>query len=232
VTQNVFADIQTISAAVHFEMTTARNAIDNNIIWDVRNAEPGTPGQRGCAGSGIFDNASSNLIIAQNLIGRCDNAGIFTIVRPDRGRPAADGNLVVNNIFANCKAGIVFLSARNMADGNAYLNMPAVFQGSYEGGSELADDPDAWRRIKYSDLVSWREARGWDQASILTAAEIHFDPDTLQLTISAQAPLPRAKTLSWIDTDLLGNTTGRVRTAGPLAEMGAKRESKIEPRLP
>ena len=88
ITRNVFADVLTVGAAVHMEMTTETNQIDNNIIWDVRNAEPGTPGQRGCAGSGIFDNATDKLIIAQNLIGRCDNSGIFAIVRPDRGEAA------------------------------------------------------------------------------------------------------------------------------------------------
>ena len=66
-----------------------QNQIDNNVIWDVRNAEPGTPGQRGCAGSGIFINASDRLIIAQNLIGRCDNSGIFAITRPDRANSGA-----------------------------------------------------------------------------------------------------------------------------------------------
>ena len=66
------------------EMNTQPNQIDNNVIWNVRNAEPGTPGQRGCAGSGIFDNATDKLIIAQNLIGRCDNSGIFAITRPER----------------------------------------------------------------------------------------------------------------------------------------------------
>ena len=54
-TSNVFADMLTVGAAVHMEMNGEQNQIDNNIIWDVRNAEPGTPGQRGCAGSGIFD---------------------------------------------------------------------------------------------------------------------------------------------------------------------------------
>ena len=33
------------------------------IIWDVRNAEPGTPGQRGCAGSGIFDGFSTSITL-------------------------------------------------------------------------------------------------------------------------------------------------------------------------
>ena len=50
ITSNVFADILTVGAAVHIEMTSGQNQIDNKIVWDVRNAEPGTPGQRGCAG--------------------------------------------------------------------------------------------------------------------------------------------------------------------------------------
>lgn len=53
ITANVLADVVTVSAAVHIEVNLEQNQIDDNIIWDVRNAEPGTPGQRGCAGSGI-----------------------------------------------------------------------------------------------------------------------------------------------------------------------------------
>ena len=91
-TRNVFADVVSVSAAVHMEMTIETNQIDNNVIWNVRNAEPGTPGQRGCAGSGIFDNATDKLIVAQNLIGRCDNSGLFAITRPDRrGSGTGDG---------------------------------------------------------------------------------------------------------------------------------------------
>ncbi len=58
----------------------------NNIIWDVRNAEPGTPGQRGAGGSGIFLHASERLIVAQNLIARCDNVGVFPVLRLERQR--------------------------------------------------------------------------------------------------------------------------------------------------
>ena len=54
ITKNIFADVLTVGAAIHMEMNPGQNSIDNNIIWDVRNAEPGTPGQRGCAGIGHF----------------------------------------------------------------------------------------------------------------------------------------------------------------------------------
>ena len=87
-------------------MSLATNQIDNNIIWDVRNAEPGTPGQRGAAGSGIFLHASQNQIVAQNLIGRCDNVGVFPVLRPDReGSGNGRGHRIHNNIFAAMRQG-------------------------------------------------------------------------------------------------------------------------------
>jgi hypothetical protein len=233
ITKNVFADVLTVGAAVHMEMNTAQNSIDNNIIWDVRNAEPGTPGQRGCAGSGIFDNASDNLIIAQNLIGRCDNSGIFAIVRPDRENSGtATGNNVANNIFAKCnKSAIIFLNSNNKADGNVYVDMPKDFQGLFEGVPTADYDPDAWRHIKYRDLAAWRDAHGWDKNSLQADTQIDFDPDTLQLTISSSKPLPRVSTVNQIESDILGRTTGPSRVAGPLANPGTKGSWKTDPRL-
>ncbi len=70
------------------------------------------------------------LVIAQNLIGRCDNAGL-AIVRPDwaNGGTGTD-NTVSNNIFTRCdRAAIVFLNQQNHADGNVYAKMPANFLG-------------------------------------------------------------------------------------------------------
>jgi hypothetical protein len=221
VTQNIFADISTVSAAVHFEMTPARNMIDNNIIWDVRNAEPGTPGQRGCAGSGIFDNATSNLIVAQNLIGHCDNAGIFAIVRPDRGRPIADSNQVYNNIFVKCKTGIVFLSKNNKSDYNIYVDMAGSFQGFLIDSSDLSNLPTAWQRISYSDLARWRSAYGWDVHSLSVNARIDFDGQKLSLAIRTDTPLPRIEAVSQIESDIRGRATGSTRIAGPLAHLQA-----------
>jgi hypothetical protein len=233
ITKNVFADVLTVGAAIHMEMNPGQNSIDNNIVWDVRNAEPGTPGQRGCAGSGIFDNATDNLIIAQNLIGRCDNAGIFAIVRPDRANSGtAKGNNVANNIFAKCgKSAIVFLNSNNKADANVYVDMPKEFQGLFEGTPTPYYDPDAWRHIKYRDLAAWRDAQGWDKNSILADAQIDFDPDTLQLTISSSKPLPRAGAVNQIHSDMLGKTAGADRVAGPLVNPGAKGPQHVDPRL-
>ena len=231
ITSNVFADVLTVGAAVHIEMTPDQNQIDNNIIWDVRNAEPGTPGQRGCAGSGIFDNASDKLIIAQNLIGRCDNAGIFAIVRPDRENSGTGtSNTVANNIFASCRrSAIVFLNPKNQAEGNVYVNMPSVFQGLFEGVPSPTYDPDAWQKIRYRDLAGW-QALGWDKNSVLADMQIDFDPRTLQLKIAGGRALPRAAAVNRIQGDMLGRADGATRVAGPLADLGTRSSWQVDPR--
>jgi hypothetical protein len=233
ITKNVFADVLTVGGAIHMEMNPGRNSIDNNIVWDIRNAEPGTPGQRGCAGSGIFDNATDNLIIAQNLIGHCDNSGIFAIIRQDRANGGtASGNNVANNIFVKCgKSAIVFLNANNKADGNVYVDMPNAFQGFFEGPPAPSYDPEAWRHIKYWDLASWRSAHGWDQNSVLADAQVSFDPDTLQLSISTNKPLPQVNAVNDIKSDLLSKATRANRVAGPLADPKAKTVWQMDPRL-
>lgn len=231
ITGNVFADVVTVSGAVHFEMNPGTNSVDNNIIWGVRNAEPGTPGQRGAAGSGIFDNATSNLIVAQNLIGQCENAGVFPIVRPDRGRPVEEGVVVSNNIFAKCgKSAINFLGENNQADGNVYIGMPREFQGMFEGASTADYDASAWKHIKLHDLAGWQAIKGWDQHSVIAEAEIDFDPDTLQLSVSFARPLPPQPLVKGIGSDMFGKTARSRRVAGPLEDIGAKRAWHADPR--
>ena len=232
ITKNIFADVLTVGAAVHMEMNPGQNSIDNNIIWDVRNAEPGTPGQRGCAGSGIFDNATDKLIIAQNLIGRCDNAGIFAIIRQDRNiKITASGNNVANNIFAKCKSAINFLNTSNQADGNVYVDMPQQFQALFEGQPGSDYDPQAWTHLKFYDLAAWRGLKGWDKNSVVADAQIAFDPKTLELTISSSKPLPRMPVVDRIQSDMLGKAGGATRVAGPLADLRGKSSWQVDPRL-
>lgn len=221
ITGNIFADVLTVSAAVHMEMNREANQIDNNIIWDVRNAEPGTPGQRGCAGSGLFINATDKLIVAQNLIGACDNSGIFAITRPDRtGAGQARDNTIANNIFARCGASaIVFLDPKNTADGNVYVDMPAQYLGYYEGDAK-----------SYLDLAAWRTAHGWDRTSVEADLHVEFDPATLNLTLSSTRPLPKVASVNGIQGDLLGARTGETRVAGPLANPSARETWMVDPR--
>lgn len=221
ITRNVFADVLTVSAAVHMEMNREPIQIDDNIIWDVRNAEPGTPGQRGCAGSGIFINASDHLTIAQNLIGRCDNSGVFAIVRPDRaGSGLAQENDICNNIFTRCgKSALVFLNERNTADGNLYVSMPHGFLGFFSGQDK-----------QWLELPAWRESHGWDRNSAVADMQLDFDPDRLEVMVNSNVPFPSVRSVHHIDTDILGKVTGDTRVPGPLADPIAGRTLRVDPR--
>jgi hypothetical protein len=97
-------DVATVSAGIHMEMNRAENQIDNNIIWDIRNAEPGTLGQRSAAGSGVFLHASEKQIIAQNLIGGCDNVGVFPVLREDRDGSGRGVPKHVRTVRSSCPA--------------------------------------------------------------------------------------------------------------------------------
>lgn len=221
ITSNIFGDTVSVSAAIHMEMNRQPNQIDNNIIWDIRNAEPGTPGQRGCAGSGIFINASDHIIVAQNLIGRCDNSGIFAIVRPDRANSGlAQDNEIYNNIFTKCgKSAVVFLNQKNEADGNLYVSMPNSFLGFFTGTDK-----------QWLDLPEWREAHGWDKSSSVGDFQIDFDPDRLELTINSSQPLPKVSVFKGIQHDILGEATSGSRVPGPLAAPAEKRIWHVDPR--
>src|SRR4029078_6055374 len=110
----------------------------------------------------IFDNATDKLIVAHNLIGRCDNSGIFAITRPDRrGSGTGTGNVVCNNILAKCDtSAIVFLNPSNEADGHVYVGMPERFQGFREEDTK-----------QYVDLTAWR-ARHWDTNSVSADVQV------------------------------------------------------------
>lgn len=221
ITSNVLADVLTVSAAVHMEMNRTSNQIDNNVIWNVRNAEPGTPGQRGAAGSGIFVHANDRLTIAHNLIGCCDHAGVYPVLRPERGGAGTgQENWIYNNIFARCgKAAIVFLNRRNEADGNVYVSMPDGYLGFFEPESQ-----------RWLDLAAWREAYGWDRNGTTASMSLDFDPDPLELTLDAQG-LPSVKVFNRVDTDMFGETTGDRRAPGPLVDPDASPTRRVDPRI-
>jgi hypothetical protein len=219
ITSNVLADVVSVSAAVHMEMSLEPNQIDNNIIWDVRNAEPGTPGQRGAAGSGIFLHSSQNQIVAHNLIGRCDNVGVWPALRPDR---AGAGNgldhKIYNNLFIGCgKGGIVFVDEQNFADGNVYASLPEQFGGLLNG------DETRWL-----DLAAWRE-RGWDRNGKVLPLTVAFDPDRLTLTLDGLRAAPKLPLFNRIDTDFFGRKAGSTRLPGPFVKLPGSQQA-VDPR--
>ncbi len=220
ITANVLADVLTVSAAIHMEMNRSDIQIDNNIIWDVRNAEPGTPGQRGAAGSGIFIHACDRLIVAQNLIGHCDNAGVYPVLRPERrGSGTASQNKIYNNIFTHCgKAAIVFLNENNEADGNVYVSMADGYLGMTTAESQ-----------EWLDLQAWRESYGWDKNGASVSMPLDFDPDCLELTMDAQS-LPSVAVFDQIDTDMFGKPAEQKRIPGPFIDLDSAPTRVVDPR--
>ena len=224
ITGNVLADVLTVSAAIHIEATQQQNQIDDNIIWDVRNAEPGTPGQRGCAGSGIFIHATDHLIIAQNLIGRCENAGVYPALREDRIIGTRGGttreNEFYNNIFFGCgKAAIAFMNEHNTSDGNLYASLPGGYLRI------LTPEPQQWL-----DLPSVREFYGWEKSGTLATMDAGFDPDRLELTMTSEEAVSKVSVFNQIDNDMSGKATGETRIPGPFADPGNQPVRKIDPR--
>ncbi len=220
VTGNVFADVVSVSAAIHMEMNRAENQIDNNIIWDVRNAEPGTPGQRGAAGSGIFLHASEKQIVAQNLIGRCDNVGVYSVLRPERnGAGNGRDHQIDNNIFAGCNnGGVVFVDEQNQSDGNTYAGSPQRV-----GGLGTTD------AVRWFDFTAW-QSHGWDRHGSVSDLEVQVDPDRLELTVNHDSKFNKVPVFDHIDSDLFGNRTRSKRYPGPLSDFGRSRVISIDPR--
>ncbi len=75
ITSNVFADVVSVASAVHMEMNLQANLIDNNIVWDVRNAEPGT-----LANAGAPARASSTMPVISSPSHRTLSAAATTLV--------------------------------------------------------------------------------------------------------------------------------------------------------
>jgi hypothetical protein len=79
-------------------------------------------------------------------------------------------------------------------------------------------------------LAAWRTAHSWDSKSVSADAQVDFDPDTLTLTFSSRQPLPKVAAVHHIDVDILGQHTRDARTPGPLADLDARQEWKVDPR--
>ena len=209
ITGNVFADIpgNVNPHGIHIEGSEALNQIDNNIFSNLT--------------GGILIRDTNNVIIAYNLFLDCTEVCVDTMSgingpRPIFGHTNDVHNLLVHdNVFVTTgRSAIEFNNARNEADGNVYANPP--------GGAFFAQP---FLRVKFPEpaewhnLVSWRDAHGWDMHGTMADITAKLDPDTLQLTMTVKGdvkPLPDFKS---IDTDFFGKPAGAERVAGPFADM-------------
>jgi len=215
------------------------NLIDNNIIWNVegrydRDNIPKEPGSSGwyknseleaTNGYGIYVEGSDRLRIANNLIGKCNNAGFFAktvAFRLEFGRGGtAREHKLFNNIFYACgEAAIKFPNPHNKAEGNTYGKMPQGFL------RVLSPEPAMCLL-----LPTWQEFCGYDLNGSLNDMDITIDSSKLEMTIELKEEMKSVATDEKISSDYFGKQIQKSNIAGPIQGLKlGKNTFNIDPR--
>ena len=200
VTGNVFADIETFLAAVYVECSHDLNAIDHNVIWDVRStrAHEGPPGSTSTGGIGVFGDSGDNLVVAHNFFGRLpDNYAVsFHLNQPARligGRVGLGRrHKALNNVFCGCPRRILFARADEVeSDGN-------LFDAAGDAASLCVRFPEPQATL---NLEAWQQYYGLDPHSAQAAVEADFDPETLELSWRAEGEMPDCQVVECLHAD-------------------------------
>jgi hypothetical protein len=126
VTRNVMGDnLETLRGGIYLEASQFPNMLDNNIIWKATEGKGGgSPQMSPHGGWGITVDGSDETVIAHNLIGYTQDAGIKfrniegRIVGPRGG--TTRWNKVLANIFYHCGKAIDLSNPDNTVEGNLY----------------------------------------------------------------------------------------------------------------
>jgi hypothetical protein len=240
VTGNVIADLQeTMHGGIHLEASLERNMLDHNVIWQVSKSKggwainPPIPPQIG--GNCILTDESDDTVIAHNLLGHCQLAGVMTrtgenrIIESRRGGTARD-NLVLNNILFHCGRGIDFSHKENHADGNLYTPGDERDDGESdpEGrGLNWVKTPEQLRL----DLPAWQKYFGFDRNGAYAGMDIEVDVDALKMTWSVAGLIPEIKTDPRCARDFTGVQAGATRKPGPFLSVPATSTTiSVDPR--
>ena len=201
ITGNVFADVLTVSAAIHMEMNRNTNQIDNNVDLECpqRRAGHARP-ERMRRVRHLHQRHAISLIIAQNLIGRCDNAGVFAIVREDRtGQRHGRGEQYLQQHLRQLRQvrHRVPQPEQRGRRQRLCLHAEASFWGfSRPNRSSGSTCRRGASRTAGTRTEPWRPCRS------------DFDPDRLELTMSSSQPFPKVSVFNHIDSDMFGKVTG------------------------
>jgi len=212
VTRNTILDVlESLRGGIYLEASHDRNMLDHNIIWNTTGVERDSPtGKRLDGGWCIINDGSDEAIIANNLLGRCENAGVQTRTVESRIVEGRGGtarlNQVIDNIFFRCGKSIQFSHSENKAEGNIYAR---ARRG--DSGLNWIETPQTLRL----DLPAWQRYFGFDKAGAYTQIEIEIDTTALNMTWS------------------VSGTTAAVSSAkpGPFGRLPEKAEKiSIDPR--
>ena len=231
ITGNVLAHVygHLSFAAIHLECDHDVIMVDNNIIWDVQEAERWEweiDGYRQVEteGNAVNLRGTDGVIFAHNLVGECGYSALWPVNTPYRTVTTRGGTTrdihVYNNIIHRCgEAALHFNDPHNQAEGNLYSG----FRGSY---LRILHPIPQWL-----DLETWRRYYGWDMEGVLANAEITFDPDTLTLHMNLPAEAVPV-TARGVEADFDGQAIGTgKRYPGPFGDPSALRAGRcVDPR--
>jgi hypothetical protein len=229
VTGNVIGDlIGTVRGGIYLEASQYQNMLDNNIIWKTTRGKGGSGWNIADEGGwGIIIDGSDETIIAHNLLGECEDAGVKTRTVEGRIVESRGGtsfwNQVLNNIFYQCGKSIDFSHKENTAEGNIY-----------EKNRRNRDLGLNWLHTHEGlrvDLPAWQKYFGFDKQGAVADMNISVDLDALTMSWSAKDKLPQIETGKHFQHDLLGQTVGKRRCAGPINQLPEEaRTIRIDPR--
>jgi len=237
VTGNVIGDLkETVRGGIYLEASHDQNMLDHNIIWKVTVGKGGsTLNIPPHGGWGIITDGSDDAVIAHNLFGRCQDAGVKTRtvesrIVGSRGGTARD-HRVLNNTFFKCGRSIDLSHKENKADGNLYSKGGGEVEDEYQSegrGLNWISGPEPPLRL---DLPAWQKYFGFDRSGAYAAMNIDVDLDALQMTWSASGAIPDVDPATHFRRDFLGESVGRMRKPGPLAQVpGTTTVIGIDPR--
>jgi hypothetical protein len=191
-TENVFADINSIKGALYLEMCYDRNLIDHNIFWDIRgDYDPDRPWSDIFEKPGFAINIDTGeqCVIAHNLFGQVPDSYTVWINLDQNHRVMAGryglcrSHRVLNNVFVGCPQRILFGRADdNLAEGNLY--------DAAEDFTSFCIEYPAPKAVL--NLFAWQTYYGQDKQATQGRITASFDADTLALELAVEGALPAA----------------------------------------
>ncbi len=184
ISDNVFADIQSLQGAIYIECSHDLNLVDGNIVSGIRRAP--WPGGSPSGGIGVKVDSGENVVIAHNLFVDIEDyavsANLNQAERVIFGRVGlCRRNRVLNNVFARCPRRVLFgRRADNASDGNLYSQRD-------DAASLCIRYPEPAATL---NLEAWQEYYQLDQHSTQARLEVSFDPEELELSWAVEGDLP------------------------------------------
>jgi len=180
VTRNVIHDVRSYHGGVFIEASQEPNLVDTNVICDVE-------------GHGVYQHDTDRLVVANNLIVRCNQSGVHMQVCKDRmvgGRiSTCKQNRVIGNVLIDCGRAMWFLDDENVSEHNV-ISGPGDF-----------------------DLKKWR-ARGLGATDALAEVEASLSRPPV-LFWSAPSPLPPVPRIDALLCDMMGQPYGDAQQIAP-----------------